>query len=362
MDRTNINYEGPLISIIVAVYNTEPYLNQCLQSIADQTLSKSDYEVIIVDDCSTDHSRDIAKEFCEKYSNFRLIELPENTPGGCATPCNIGMNEAKGLYIGFVDSDDYARPYMFERMLSKAFEDNIPDLCLCEFEEYREKRQTVVPVIYQHGLWDRCKRLKNTVSFRYLQTLALQWFPGPFGKIYRRDFLNENQLRFPEGDFAFEDGPFHWYVITKAKNISFVLEPLYYYRMGRTGQSYDGTRKEAKKLLICMKIHAKLIKDFLLKNNLYEEFLTEYLVTELQKAEYIFGQHRGAIDRNEVYEEVASDLHELFKDIPFKVLKNARKWQTRLIKYWIIIRTGKYALAKAIQDKYKIKYHKFRTL
>ena len=71
-----------LLTIIIPIYNVEPWLVQCLQSVADQTLNSENFEVIMVDDKSTDLCADICRDFCTRYSHFRLIELPENTPGG----------------------------------------------------------------------------------------------------------------------------------------------------------------------------------------------------------------------------------------------------------------------------------------
>ena len=93
----------PKVSVIIPVYNTEKYLKKCLDSVCNQTLS--DIEIICIDDCSTDNSLNILKEYTLKDNRIKLIEFKENK--GAAVARNTGIDEAKGEYIGFIDSDDY---------------------------------------------------------------------------------------------------------------------------------------------------------------------------------------------------------------------------------------------------------------
>ena len=103
------------LSIIVPVYNmaADGKLNFCLDSLIGQTIT--DYEIIAVDDCSTDRSLDILKEYEAKYPDkFRAIHSPVNKRQGGAK--NIGIREAKGEWIGFIDSDDWVVPEFYERL------------------------------------------------------------------------------------------------------------------------------------------------------------------------------------------------------------------------------------------------------
>ena len=90
------------ISVIIPIYNVERYIRECLQSVARQSFSA--YEVLMVDDGSTDRSGRIAQEYADRYSRFRLIHK-EN--GGLSSARNAGLEQAKGMYVCFVDADDY---------------------------------------------------------------------------------------------------------------------------------------------------------------------------------------------------------------------------------------------------------------
>lgn len=92
------------ISIIVPVYNTCNYLSRCLDSLVNQDIY-NDIEIIVIDDGSTDESPEIIRKYAKQYANIKAIFLSFNT--GVVTARNIGLNIAKGEYIGFLDSDDY---------------------------------------------------------------------------------------------------------------------------------------------------------------------------------------------------------------------------------------------------------------
>lgn len=102
----------PKVSVIIPVFNTEKYLRKCLDSVCNQTLS--DIEIICVDDCSTDNSLNILKEYASKDNRIKLIEFKENK--GAAVARNTGIIEAKGEYVGFIDSDDYVDLDFYEKL------------------------------------------------------------------------------------------------------------------------------------------------------------------------------------------------------------------------------------------------------
>ena len=106
------------LSIIVTAYNIKDYIEQCLESVAAQTLS--DIEVLVVDDGSTDSTPGRITEFCAADPRFIPVLLPENSPGGVATAANAGLDRATGRWVGFVDGDDYVEPTMFERLVGAA--------------------------------------------------------------------------------------------------------------------------------------------------------------------------------------------------------------------------------------------------
>ena len=109
--------DSTMISVIVPVYNVEPYLRKCLDSIVNQTYR--DFEILIIDDGSTDGSGRICDEYAEKDSRIKVFHT-ENRGLSCAR--NLGLAEAKGEWIGFVDSDDWIEPDMYEVLIRRAEE------------------------------------------------------------------------------------------------------------------------------------------------------------------------------------------------------------------------------------------------
>ena len=118
------------ISIIVPVYNVEKYLKRCVYSLLCQDLPSSEYEIILVNDGSTDNSVSIAKSFANKYDNIRLISQENQGLSGAR---NTGLAYASGEYIFFVDSDDFVKPNIIGKVYNKCIENNL-DICFYGYE------------------------------------------------------------------------------------------------------------------------------------------------------------------------------------------------------------------------------------
>lgn len=198
------------VSIIVPVYNTDQFLRKCLDSLVNQTLEE--IEIVIIDDGSTDSSPVIIEEYKAQYPRKILHIRKEN--GGQASARNIGMERCRGEYIGFLDSDDYVSPTMFEEMyrLAKA-EDT--DYVACGYTDvYRENGQTIV--LQQYVASRPCK----TVQDMYIDALV-----SPFLHLYRANIIKESGVRFPEG-FIFEDTAFYVNLIPYIKSVATIEKPL----------------------------------------------------------------------------------------------------------------------------------------
>lgn len=330
-----------LLSIVIPIYNVEPWLPQCLQSVADQTLNPGNFEVIMVDDKSTDHSVDICRDFCTRYSNFRLIELPENTPGGAGIPSNIGIEEARGEYIGFVDSDDYIEPEMFEELLLKAM-DTKADLTICDFTIYYQKEKRLAPSNDQKAWKELCKTDFQKTPFRIIQQKTLALSAVPWRKLYRRDFLNTFNIRYPEGDFFYEDNPLHWLAVVQSRRIAVLDMPLITHRIGRVGQTMDGKPER----LAAFAVHAQTIKNFLESTDNCNEYKIEYLRWILSQSAWIvpkLGKYRGTYIRT---------LRNLCRSTTLEDLKAYRKMAPHKIStlyYNFMLINGHYYLGKFIR-------------
>lgn len=198
-----------MISVIVPVYNVEPYLRQCLESLRAQTCG--DYEVICVNDGSTDGSRDILSEYPE-------IKVIDRENGGLSAARNTGMEAATGDYVLFVDSDDWVEPSMLDRLSKET--DGTDMICFGCRRTDNVAFDALAPE--QSKGWD------------YYNSHALESRVVPFvcvwQRCYRRDFLLSNNLLFREG-VLHEDNEFTPRACLKAQSVKVIPDILYNYRI-----------------------------------------------------------------------------------------------------------------------------------
>lgn len=190
---------GVLLSVIVPCYNVEPYLKRCVDSILNQTLGQDKIEIILVDDCSTDGTRELIHEYDEKYSCIKALYNSKNLRQGGAR--NRGMNIAIGKYLGFVDSDDWIEPFMYEDMTSKAEEydcDIVNILSVRSSKEGFLKEEET-----ESGEKDSIITI-NSDDERRDMIAGGQVKIGAWNCVFKRDFVESNQLRFPE-HLVYED-------------------------------------------------------------------------------------------------------------------------------------------------------------
>lgn len=214
------------LSVIVTSYNIERYLAACLDSIVNQTLE--DLEIIIVDDGSSDSSPQIITEYAERDSRIIPILLGDNSIGEVATAANAGLEVASAPYVGFADGDDICELDMFESMLSAAKANNA-DLVMCDYETFTDETGEHNPPA-DHHRWAELSRdyyeLDEATRINFLRFIAVPW-----RKLYRHDLLADNNIRFPVGDYFYEDNPFHWFALLHARSIALVPRVLCYHRV-----------------------------------------------------------------------------------------------------------------------------------
>ena len=223
------------ISFVVTTFNIERYVRQCLESLR-HCLRAGD-QVILVDDGSTDETEQVIRDFVEEGGfgegvRWTPIWLGVNTIGGVGIGANIGMDHAECETLFFVDGDDYLIPEGF-RKARRAYEAHPTDIRIVDYLEYDERAdRTRLPA--DAARWDGLSELE---SFEDKRLAAIGLIAVPWRKFYRRAFLQRHRIRFPEGDFFFEDNPFHWQVCTKAESIAFSREIVCHHRINRPGQT-----------------------------------------------------------------------------------------------------------------------------
>lgn len=219
-----------LVSIIIPVYNTEAYLNRCLSSIVCQEYSN--IQIICVNDGSSDKSIEILNSEAEKDERVEVIHLDRSVGAGEAR--NIGMREAKGEYLMFLDSDDYFDPTMVD-CLYRDISENKADICICGFVQFDNSTGKIVYNYYPKGvdgITDNCFRLSQLGE----NALTLS-NSGPCNKIYRRDFLFSNNITFQSLSSS-NDVSFSYLCYLKADRIVYskCKTPLLNYRVNTDTQ------------------------------------------------------------------------------------------------------------------------------
>jgi glycosyltransferase involved in cell wall biosynthesis len=266
------------VSIIVTAYNIEDYIEQCLDSVAAQTLS--DLEVLVIDDGSSDSTPQRISAFCDGDPRFIPVLLPENSPGGVATAANAGLDRATSSWIGFVDGDDYVEPTMFERLL-RAAEKCDSDLAMCEYQEVVDgsgERRDPADAHRWAELSDPCYELDVHARRQFLRFIAVPW-----RKLYRRSLLEDNEIRFPISEVFYEDNPFHWFSVISARSIAVVPEVLCFHRVARAGQ----TMSTADERLFHIFRHHDTIHTWLAGRRLLDVYQTTLIAWVISQMDWI---------------------------------------------------------------------------
>ena len=178
------------ISVIVPVYNTAIYLSRCLQSLVDQTLDS--IEILVINDGSTDGSQEIIDEFQKKFPEKLYAFSKEN--GGLSDARNFGIDRASGQYLGFVDSDDYVNPTMFEEMVGLA-EKYSAEMVICNIQKVDENGKILQKLTQLPNFPEKIDLHQNMSLFSDISYFACN-------KIFKRELFS--QRRFKKG-VHFED-------------------------------------------------------------------------------------------------------------------------------------------------------------
>ena len=321
-----------IISIIIPVYNVEEYLDECLDSIKRQTYTN--IEVILVNDGSTDGSREICERYCEKDSRFKLINQ-ENQ--GLSEARNVGVRASKGEYIFFVDSDDVVKVDILEILLSFMAEDI--DIVGCSYSHQKEdlQLQKSPNVVFQDDSYEAIFSCIN-----YGRVNSLTW-----AKLYRRRIVEA--VPFLKG-LLYED------IYTGIVNLKYIRKMIvidtigYYYRL----RSSSIMRKEFSK---------KNLDVFKICDSLYEEFKNDKMFAEISKLIFlIISQHvfyyeiRSTHEYHRIYQNYIEKYANIAKQSS-EVLRRCRllRWYLWCPKYFTRVTFPLYARYLSVANYVKSK-------
>ena len=231
------------ITIIVPIYNVQFFLEECLSSISKQTYSN--IEILLINDGSTDNSKNIAEKYVLIDSRYKLYN---KVNGGLSSARNYGIKKASGDYIIFIDSDDSVEPNFVERLYSSLIETDA-DISMCGYKELNFSKSDRIPIrtdlpcvnnmkthsVNQFELWNECYYENNCSS----AGCTVVW-----NKIYKKSLFND--LFFDEGKI-FEDDYINFKLFDRCKKITIIPDCLYRYRRKKTGSitaDFHGNKKE----------------------------------------------------------------------------------------------------------------------
>lgn len=283
------------ISIIVPCYNQIQFLPRCLDSLMRQTFK--DIEILCVNDASTDPTLDVINEYKLKDKRIKLVDVPH---GGLGWARNCGIQHANGKYLMFCDSDDEFTPVTCERLFY-TIEDNYCDVAMCSAK-----------IIYECDFHmkssdDSYYNLKYTGSSENSRGIINMVDLSVCNKIFKKSLIDKYKIRFIEGRL-YEDASFTWKYFTIAKKFYCIQDQLYiYYR--HKGTIMNKTFAKANKSIDHIYV-AENIFEFLVKNNLFEDFLNEYL--SFYKSNLILAKKYSDIGSREEIDTLEKQLREKY--------------------------------------------------
>lgn len=217
------------VSVIVPIYNGEKYIDRCMACLVQQSLQE--LEIVAVDDCSTDKSREVLEKWQNQYPE-KIIIVDADRKLGAGGARNLGLEYARGLYVGYMDCDDIIESSMYEKLYLKAMEDDYDVVDCAYFDEANDC--CIMPYDNQcAGVLDENKRKEIICGVGYGCT-----------KIFRKEFLITNKLRVRE-NVIYEDLDYLVKVILCAGKVGVVNEVLYHYK--NNGESSSNIEREQKK-------------------------------------------------------------------------------------------------------------------
>jgi len=260
----------PLVTVITPLFNAQDFIGETIESVLDQTYQN--WEMIIVDDCSTDNSRDIVKKYEAKESRIKLIELEKNF-GGPARPRNVGLDISKGDYLAFLDADDVWLKNKLQVQINEMLVNNL------DFTSTDSKfidDNSIDTIINKHKIIIFFKKIKRKAT---LSDVIKGSFISTSSAIVSKNFIS----KFDENkDFIGVEDMYLWMKILNEKNVryKYIRDKLIKYRVSSASLSERGVnQKQAIKANLC-------ILKFILDNQKFEYI--KYFYIRIIKLAFIY--------------------------------------------------------------------------
>ena len=284
-----------LISLIIPVYNTSKYLKVCIESLLNQTFK--DFEMILVDDGSTDNSEEIIKEYQKQDSRIKLIKENHNGVGNAR---NIGLMHAQGKYVQFLDSDDFFENNMLEEMSQQA-EKNELDIVYCTAQKVDKNGTTIESNNPYWPINTNSAKYDIVFNWKTCSDIINMFAPEPWMALYRKDFLKKHELCFP--NISSSNGACLGFISrVLAKKIYIMNKAFINYRYNRDDSI------SSKKDVMNMFRQRFDFKKLLIKHNLYEELEISFQKNIINSIKYLI----SLINTEEDYKNFVINFSKLF--------------------------------------------------
>ena len=327
----NTMVDNPLVSIIVPVYNVEPYIEQCCRSVFEQTYNNCEF--IFVDDCGTDRSMEILYGLIEVYSHLknRIRVIRHDGNKGLPTARKTGIEAARGEYVQFVDSDDYVEKNMTEHLTCIAVEHDA-DIVVCDY--FSSDNISTTPLKTDVHVVDgkQCMVLGLNGYVRYI----VFW-----NKLFRRSLIYDNQLYAPAKARCDEDGCVVYRALYLANKVVSTSLPLYHYRVVSASMSNTIARyikEDAEPLLDVVRIIDSFVKYHRVSDQQILNSLNLYKLSVLRLLA-LYAQPKALEENKELFASVTSKFvwdnrrSKWSHSLVFFVWKSHQTWLLNVLRY-----------------------------
>ena len=289
-----------LISVIIPMYNAEKYIEECLDSIINQTLGNKNIQIIVVNDSSTDSSKEIIEEYITKYKNIKLVNL-EKCSQMAGKPRNVGIQYAESEYIMFLDADDFLNIDACEFMYDNILKTNA-DLVIGNIQYANQGGENLSEREFMNS-----KNMLITYNGNNFEEFYPNMNSSCCNKIFKKYIIDNYNLKFLEGLPA-EDQYFSYSYFLKSKKVCMVNDIVYYYRINNNSFSNKRYKSFFDKSNIAYKEVYKLFE----KDNKIDWYSYIYPSTLMYMAySFIDSDEMNDIER----EDVLKNMHWLYEKI-----------------------------------------------
>lgn len=290
------------LSVIIPVYNAEKYLKKCLDSVLSQSFN--DFEIICINDCSTDNSLSILNEYANADNKIKILSNPENF--GLSVSRNKAINISEGQFIHFLDADDWlCDKNAYEILVNTAINNNL-DFLMFNNKEYNEVKQEF-SIDKKWGFAysaDMCNRL---LTEKELNDFRFKFSSFAWNKLIKKSLLSDNNIYFPNG-VCWEDMGFTMELSLFAKNVMILPQIYYVYRTDVSTSIMANLKAKYKEPI---KMFEK-IKNWLAENELYEKYKYEFIKTFLFNLSFYFLKR---LEGEKEYYLLKEDIQAFCKDL-----------------------------------------------